>query len=237
MAPSLQLSPAFLGATLQPQLRVRLPLVLAPSRASGVRCLAGDGGQLSPRRSVLVTGANKGQGYSLCERILEEHDDTHVFLCSRDLARGEEAGASLSLKFAADRIDVVQLDVTQPDSVDAAQRQVCAQLRGAQMYGVVSNAGIMWDASLSDLLDVCASGPRLVLDAFIPLLSDKGRVVVVSSGLGPLMHGYASQQVSVSCETLCVSCLCVACSMCVTSWRAAAEGFSSPSPHPFYYPY
>ena len=31
----------------------------------------------SPMRSYVVTGANKGQGYALCKRILSEHDDTH----------------------------------------------------------------------------------------------------------------------------------------------------------------
>ena len=31
----------------------------------------------SPMRSYLVTGANKGQGYALCKRILSEHQDTH----------------------------------------------------------------------------------------------------------------------------------------------------------------
>jgi hypothetical protein len=31
----------------------------------------------APKRSYLVTGANKGQGYALCKRILSEYGDTH----------------------------------------------------------------------------------------------------------------------------------------------------------------
>ena len=64
---------------------------------------------LASGRTFLVTGANKGQGYALCERILAEHDDTHVFLCSRDLERGNEAASRLGFP---DRVTVVQLDVT-----------------------------------------------------------------------------------------------------------------------------
>ena len=31
----------------------------------------------APMRSYLITGANKGQGYALCKRILSEYGDTH----------------------------------------------------------------------------------------------------------------------------------------------------------------
>lgn len=144
-------------------------------------------------KAFLVTGANKGQGFALCERILTEHDDTHVFLCSRSMERGNEAASHLSFP---DRVDVIQLDVTDNESVQAAVRHV-KELLGdeQQLEGLVSNAGILWGYSLSELLDVCTVGVDRLLDAFLPLMDpQKGRVVVVSSGLGPLMHGFASAE-------------------------------------------
>ena len=153
-------------------------------------------------KSYLVTGANKGQGLALCQRILTEHPadtTTHVFLCSRDVQRGEDAkkklleecGGSITEK----RVDVVQLDVTDQDSVKAALEKVQNKLgKDGKLAGVVSNAGILWGYPLPDLMDVCATGVKRVLDAFVPLVEEDGRVVVVTSGLGPLMHSYAGKE-------------------------------------------
>lgn len=148
------------------------------------------------QRSILITGANKGQGYALCDRILAEHSDTHVFLCSRDVKRGEDAARALLEKYPSDRVDVIPLDVTSDDSVSTAHEFVVANLAAhpyRTLFGVVSNAGILWGYTLQELLNVCTVGVRRVLDAFCPLVDCGGRVIVVSSGLGPLMHGYSSE--------------------------------------------
>ena len=153
----------------------------------------------SPKwRSILVTGANKGQGYALCRRLLTEAPDTRVFLCSRDLGWGQGAAKNLrdvcgSEEEFRERVKVVQLDVTSASSVASAANTVKETLGEDHLYGLVSNAGILWGYSINDLCDVCATGAVRVLDAFLPMVQpDLGRVIVVSSGLGPLMHGYAS---------------------------------------------
>eukprot|EP00977_Amphora_coffeiformis_P019185 scaffold7007_cov146-Amphora_coffeaeformis.AAC.5 len=153
-------------------------------------------------RSILVTGANKGQGYALCERILAEHDDTYVFLCSRDKKRGQAAIESLvqSNTSAQDRVELVPLDVTDEASVQAAMAQVQKSLAADnninnKLYGVVSNAGILWGHSLAEQFTVNTVGVCRVLDQFLPLLDpQEGRLIVVSSGLGPLMHGFSSAE-------------------------------------------
>ena len=159
-------------------------------------------------RSYLITGANKGQGYALCKRILSEHSDTHVYLCSRDIQRGREAKEALLTEINggnidAERIDVLQLDVTSDESVQDAVNTVRLNLGSTDnnnedddkvLAGVVSNAGILWGYPLPDLMEVCAIGVKRVLDAFVPLCQEDGRVVVVTSGLGPLMHSYASKE-------------------------------------------
>ena len=145
---------------------------------------------------VVWAGANKGQGYALCQRILTEQPDTHVFLCSRDVRRGEDAKKLLIEECGGEsgRVDVVQLDVTDDKSVDAAKAMVESKLGDGELAGVISNAGILWGYPLPELIDVCATGVKRVLDAFVPLVEDDGRVVVVTSGLGPLMHSYSGKE-------------------------------------------
>jgi NAD(P)-dependent dehydrogenase (short-subunit alcohol dehydrogenase family) len=149
-------------------------------------------------KSYLITGANKGQGLALCQRILTEQDDTHVFLCSRNSQRGEKAKELLIKECGDDtskRVDVVQLDVTDEDSVQNALERVQSKLGSdGKLAGVVSNAGILWGYPLPELTEVCATGVKHVLDAFVPLVQEDGRVVVVTSGLGPLMHSYAGKE-------------------------------------------
>ena len=146
---------------------------------------------------VVWAGANKGQGYALCQRILTEQPDTHVFLCSRDVRRGEDAKKLLIEECGgddSDRVDVVQLDVTDDKSITAAKAMVESKLGDGKLAGVISNAGILWGYPLPELIDVCATGVKRVLDAFVPLVEDDGRVVVVTSGLGPLMHSYSGKE-------------------------------------------
>ena len=142
-------------------------------------------------------GANKGQGFALCQRILTEQLDTHVFLCSRDVRRGEDAKKLLMEECGggdSNRVDVVQLDVTDEKSVNAAKAMVESKLGDGKLAGVISNAGILWGYPLPELIDVCATGVKRVLDAFVPLVEDDGRVIVVTSGLGPLMHSYSGKE-------------------------------------------
>ena len=153
-------------------------------------------------KSYLISGANKGQGYATCERILSEHSNTHVFLCSRDLKRGEEAKQKLIDECCStdnddgdSRVDVVQLDVTDDASIKSALKTVQQKLgNDGKLSGVVSNAGILWGYPLPELMDVCATGVKRVLDTFTPIVKEDGRVVVVTSGLGPLMNSYASKE-------------------------------------------
>src|SRR4051812_17285066 len=122
-------------------------------------------------RKILVTGANKGIGLAIAKAILDEHDDTFVYLGARDPARGKEAAASLG---KADRVEVVAIDVGDDASVAAAAKQVHGPL-----YGIVNNAGISGSGggALADVLNTNVLGVRRVCEAFLPLLDpESGRI-------------------------------------------------------------
>jgi NAD(P)-dependent dehydrogenase (short-subunit alcohol dehydrogenase family) len=128
-------------------------------------------------KRILVTGANKGIGKAICERLLTEYDDTCVILGSRDLSRGEAAAQDLRATlqalankkdddgnnknenghFSSDRqrVQVLQLDTSSDASVQAAAAKLAAEGGGsADLYGIINNAGV---SSVSQYF--CLRGP------------------------------------------------------------------------------
>lgn len=132
-------------------------------------------------RRIVVTGANKGIGKAIVAAVLSAEDDAFVFLGSRDPARGEAARQDLLADQPgwAERLAVLAVDVTDDASVEAAVAEV-----GAPLYALVNNAGVA-AGSVSDVLAVNTRGVRRATEAFLPLLSADGRVVVISSASGP----------------------------------------------------
>lgn len=132
-------------------------------------------------RRILVTGANKGIGQAIVRAIVDEHDDTFVYLAARDRDRGQSAVKSIG----SDRVAFLELDVTSDASVAAALKA----LHGERLYGLVNNAGIGGENALADILAVNVFGLRRVTEAFAPLVDE--RIVNVTSASGPT---YVSKQ-------------------------------------------
>ncbi|GMH86620.1 hypothetical protein TrVE_jg7364 [Triparma verrucosa] len=131
-------------------------------------------------RTVLVTGANKGIGRAICEKIIAEGpDDVAVLLGSRDLERGKQAAAGMN----PDRVTVLELDVKSEESVAAAALAVKGM--NCDLIGIVNNAGIGFGNTIAETLDVNFWGTKRVCDHFMPLLSDGGRVCNIASASGP----------------------------------------------------
>jgi NAD(P)-dependent dehydrogenase (short-subunit alcohol dehydrogenase family) len=137
---------------------------------------------------ALVTGANKGIGFTVARRLAER--GWTVLLGSRDEARGAAAAKSIEGDVVA-----LALDVTSDESVADAAKEV------ADRYGrldvLVNNAGITGrrlgplDTGAAEMLacyDTNVFGPVRVTRAFVPLLrrSAAPRIVMVSSGMGSI---------------------------------------------------
>lgn len=137
-------------------------------------------------RRIFVTGANKGIGLAIATAILEEHDDTFVYLGSRDVERGRAALKAKPVWQA--RTEVVALDVSSDRSVAAAAELVGRHLGGERLYGLVNNAGIASGSkgTLAEVLEVNTLGMHRVCEAFLPLVDPThGRIVNVTSAAGP----------------------------------------------------
>jgi NAD(P)-dependent dehydrogenase (short-subunit alcohol dehydrogenase family) len=166
---------------------------------------------------ALVTGGNKGIGREIVHRLAQQ--GFTVYLGARIAERGysaveelkkgsatvrggtpteKTAGVDADLGRSGGRLDirVVQLDVTDSRSVEAAVNKI--ETEAGRMDVLVNNAGIMveWGvrtaditaAQLREVYEVNVFGVVTVTSACVPLLrrSRNPRIVNMSSGLGSL---------------------------------------------------
>ena len=128
--------------------------------------------------NYLITGALGGMGQALCRALTE-------------------AGHRVwGLDRASDRVPegwvLVPADLTKPEEVEAAFRQVRAE--AGSLDGIVHLAGVYDLASLVEMpeedflrdFNVNLFSVFRVNKQFLPLLADKGRIVIVTSELAPL---------------------------------------------------
>jgi NAD(P)-dependent dehydrogenase (short-subunit alcohol dehydrogenase family) len=147
--------------------------------------------QADTGKIALITGANKGIGLEIARQLGTQ--GITVLLGVRDENRGREAAQKLQ----AEQIDahVVQLDVTNQDTIDAAASSIESEF--GKLDILVNNAGIAIDSVPPSQLDIevlrrtyeiNVFGVFAVTKAMLPLLrkSDAGRIVNMSSGLGSL---------------------------------------------------
>jgi NAD(P)-dependent dehydrogenase (short-subunit alcohol dehydrogenase family) len=145
------------------------------------------------KRTVLVTGANRGIGLAIARRLAELGNS--VLLGSRDLKAGESAAESLR-RLGLDA-QAVHVDLTVTAAIDAAINDLGNS--GRQIDALVNNAGILHEKPLLELTDseindsvaVHLSGPLRLMRLLAPNMIARGygRIVNLSSGWGSFAEG------------------------------------------------
>ncbi len=143
-------------------------------------------------KTALVTGGNKGIGFAICKGLLAAGFE--VIIAARTLDKAKAAAEKLPS--ADSNVGVVELDVTDDNSIRRAAKQLSQEIN--QLDVLVNNAGIYPDQGVNiltvsrDLLNLTmntnAFGPISITQAFLPLLekAPDARVINVSSGYGEL---------------------------------------------------
>lgn len=138
-------------------------------------------------KRILVTGGNKGIGRAVCEKLLNDYDDVHVLLGSRDKERGKMAVQEICAALgdgSSNRLELVEIDTSSTESVSKAAEVVS---KGGHLYAILNNAGIGFGLSVAETVETNYFGPRRVNDAFGKLLQKPGgRIVNVASASGPM---------------------------------------------------
>ncbi len=145
------------------------------------------------RRVALVTGANRGIGFAVAEKLASK--GITVVLGARSEAKGKEARDRLVSQHP-ENVASVLLDVTDETTIAAAVGRIADKF--GRLDILVNNAGIMIDSHTGILelspglfqntLETNAFGPLLLSQACIPWMkkSGYGRIVNMSSTLGSL---------------------------------------------------
>lgn len=136
-----------------------------------------------------ITDGNTGIGLALCRQLVVEHD-CYVYLGSRSVERGRAAIKSIvdAHPDVAPNIELLQIDVADDTSCAAAAGAL--KEKNVAIYALVNNAGIGLSTDSGDpaaVLNTNLHGAKRVTEAMIDLIDPaQGRVVNVSSGMGPL---------------------------------------------------
>jgi carbonyl reductase 1 len=142
------------------------------------------------RKTVLITGANKGLGYGTVEKLLSEPTPFHIISTSRDATLGEKAVSTLREKYpnSSSTLAYHQLDVDNDKSVDELVAWV--QKTYGKLDVLVNNAGINSkdgsEESQRAVVNTNYSNTVKITEKFLPLIADDGKIIQISSMLGQL---------------------------------------------------
>ncbi len=135
------------------------------------------------QRVMLVTGANKGIGFCVVKKLLNESssDNTIILLGSRDLKRGQDALEQLG---CPSNVHLLQLDMASTESINQAVSEIKEKYNG-QLDIVINNAGIANTAITIDvarkIFPVNYYGIKLLNELLFPIIRENGRIINVSS--------------------------------------------------------
>ena len=154
------------------------------------------------RKIALVTGSSRGLGRNMVQHLARQGVDT-VITYRRNRAEAETLAAEVHASGAT--AAVLQLDVADSASFAAFAQALKAVLKTQwqreRFDCLVNNAGIGVYASFADtseaqfdeLFRIHLKGPYFLTQALLPLISDGGRILNVSSGLARFsMPGFAA---------------------------------------------
>ena len=151
-------------------------------------------------RTVIVTGANKGIGYSIVETLLQGETPYDIILAARNVKLGEEAQASLAQKHpsSVSKVTFRQLNIDDVASVDEFVDWIKSARHG-KVDVLVNNAGIAdpketIETKINTLNTNFLYTVRLT-EKVLPYLATDGKVIMVSSGYGRIdrQKGEAAQ--------------------------------------------
>jgi NAD(P)-dependent dehydrogenase (short-subunit alcohol dehydrogenase family) len=148
---------------------------------------------VSVKRTVLVTGANRGIGLAIAAQLAALGHS--VLLGARDLKAGEDAAGSI--RGEGLDIEAVHIDLADASAIDTAVGAL--DKSGRHVDALVNNAGVLHEkpilqlkeSEIADSVAVHLTGPLRLIRSLAPKMIEKryGRIVNLSSGWGSFAEG------------------------------------------------
>lgn len=139
--------------------------------------------------TVLITGASAGIGRATAMKLAGQGH--HVIAAARNVTALDQMKRT-----AKGKVDVLALDVTSQDSVDAAKAEVPSLVGQEGLDVLINNAGYaltgpleqVTDADLKAQFETNVFGPMRMIRAFLPAMRERrrGRIINISSVVGRL---------------------------------------------------
>lgn len=150
---------------------------------------------MSPR-TILITGANRGIGFSILQALATRSPSDHYLLAARSTKNGELAIQELRKSGVQAEIGVVELDVATESSIKGAEQEV--RKKHGRLDILVNNAGIAILESLdssniqesyAQTFNINITGVALMMTTFLPILKESppdARIINISSARASL---------------------------------------------------
>eukprot|EP01100_Stratorugosa_tubuloviscum_P011239 TRINITY_DN498_c0_g1_i1.p1 TRINITY_DN498_c0_g1~~TRINITY_DN498_c0_g1_i1.p1 ORF type:complete len:273 (-),score=130.81 TRINITY_DN498_c0_g1_i1:55-873(-) len=141
----------------------------------------------STRKIAVVTGANKGIGFAICEKLCQ-FPNFSIILAARNTELGETAVANLKSKYQNNEIYYQQLEIT--DEQSCSRFAQLTKERFGSIDILINNAGMAFKGNAFDehvartTINTNYYGTIRICNHLIPLLNVNSRVVNVSSTAG-----------------------------------------------------
>ena len=142
---------------------------------------------------AVVTGANKGIGRAIVERLLDEAPEfTKVVMTARDSLKGTQTRDEILKTGQEARLVFHQLDITDSSSIQSFADFLSSEF--SQIDVLVNNAGIATrgDAFSYDIAYTTLStnfySTVKVTDCLVPYIKETGHIINISSRLGHASH-------------------------------------------------
>lgn len=164
------------------------------------------------RKTILVTGANRGIGLAIVKEFARTTDD-HILLGCRNLEEGQKLAQDMG-----DQITAVALDLSERSLLNSQIEDI---LKHHTIDVLINNAGVLHEGSFTDVsldnvdasMRVNTIAPLELVRAVLPGMKSKkfGRIVNISSGWGSFDEGlsgpfvYSLSKAALNALTLCVA--------------------------------
>jgi len=143
---------------------------------------------MNDKKTIVVTGSNKGIGYAIIERLAKEHPEYDIIMAVRTVSNGEEALKKLAASNPdiEKRVRVEELDVSNFESIDKFVSRI------GPIDILINNAGIAakgdnFDAKIvQDTFQTNFYGTIELSEKMVKNINNNGKIITVGSSAGLL---------------------------------------------------
>ena len=150
---------------------------------------------MSSKKIVLVTGSNKGIGYSIIETLLKKKSNLRIILSSRNETLGMNSYNKLLQKYSYSKNDLFyhQLDITKKESISNMILWIRKEF--GKIDYLVNNAGLGSGNSNESIIEVNVFGTINFTEEMLKndIINKKGKIIILGSQMGNLNSLSSSQ--------------------------------------------